>query len=175
MNMYFRGIVCRVGEMAYTDEIKNDDAFISEYIYGPLYKILFPDYAIAICNKNEETNLAQISRAVYDEKGDLRFVIPGDFVIAFQPPGSNGYLDLPDILEKKYMENFKYPDLVRKNKDGTAEIVKYDPKDLDALLDIYSEAVRGKEKNYDMPRIEEVPDIEHGIVNEKIKDYGLGK
>lgn len=159
MNMYFRGIVCRFGEKAYTDDIKNDIEDIELTIYGPPKIYKFPDGVVAICNKDEERNFSAANRAVYDDTGVLQNVIAGDFILAFTQPGIDGYLDMPEILENNYMERFELPDYFKIKKDGTVDIIPYDPTNLDMMLEIFSEDLE-KRRNRDMPRIEEVPEIE---------------
>lgn len=50
------------------------------------------------------------NRAIYGDNGQIQDIIRGKFLIVYAPVGSESFESMPEELQEKYMDKFKYPE-----------------------------------------------------------------
>ena len=72
----------------------------------------FDDPVSLICNEEGKLEGLPLNRTLRDEDGVIYDVIAGTFFMAYTPPDSDRFESMPKDLADKYMEIFRYPELV---------------------------------------------------------------
>ena len=70
----------------------------------------FDDEIAIVCNEEGKVKGLPLNRAIYSDRGELVDIIAGTFFVCYAPVDSEGFLNLPKELAKKYEEYFKEPE-----------------------------------------------------------------
>ena len=121
-------IIIKPFTQPYTANIKGDlesmQAIVGGYIEA-IYPFDDPDVAL-VCNEEGKIQGLPLSRAIYDDEGQLLDIIAGDFFIAYAPIESEKFLSIPPELEKKYLDKYGLPEKIYCTGRGY-DSIKYDP------------------------------------------------
>lgn len=92
-------------------EIDNELDAMQKLVGGSIEEYMpFKEDVAIVCNEEGKLRELEPNRVVYDEHGQLREVICGDFFLCYAPLDSDSYLSMPEDLKQKYEETFKYPE-----------------------------------------------------------------
>ena len=70
----------------------------------------FDDEVALICNDEGRLLGMPLNRALYDLRGEIYDIVPGNFFICGAPADSDTFISLTDEQIDKYMERFRYPE-----------------------------------------------------------------
>ena len=143
-------IICEPGKLARTEHIAASLEGMQHVVGGYIEQFMpFRDEAAIICNEEGKINGLPLNRSVFDEdSGELIDIIGGTFFIVYAPYESEHFLSLPDDLNEKYLEKYRYPEeflLI----DGKVSVLSFDPEN---------------SANH--------PAVYHGYVHEDLAEYG---
>lgn len=92
-------------------EIEDTLEAMQKLVDGPIEEYMpFDDDVAIVCNEEGKMRGEELNRAVYDENHKMIDIIAGKFFICYAPIESENFLSLPDNLERKYEQKFKYPE-----------------------------------------------------------------
>ena len=126
-NEKIKVLLFRPGEYARTVEIDDTLEGMQEAVGGWIEEYMpFEDEVAIVCNEEGKIQGLPLSRAIYDDEGQLLDIIAGDFFIAYAPIESEKFLSIPPELEKKYLDKYGLPEKIYCTGRGY-DSIKYDP------------------------------------------------
>ena len=129
-----RVIVCRPMENAEVIEIEDDLKAMQDLVGGMIEEYM-PFYdekddrvenVAIVCDDEGKMKRSQMNRAILDDDGKIQDIIAGTFFICYAPIDSDRFLSLPEDLEQKFKERFKFPEMFLKGDKGI-QAMKYMP------------------------------------------------
>ena len=121
-------ILCEAGKEARVVEIEDSLKSFQNIVGGFIEEYApFEDDVALICDDEGKMKRLPLNRAVRDEDNSIIDVIAGDFFICYAPIWSEKFLSLPEDLEKKYMEMFRWPEQIFLKNGKGVEAIKYNP------------------------------------------------
>ena len=120
-------IYLEAGKRARTIEIRDTLTAMQALVQGSIEEYMpFEDDVAIVCNEEGKIRGLEPNRAVRGGDGEILDIIQGSFFLCYARPESESYESLPPELEKKYRQQFEYPEQFFKvGRDIKA--VKYDP------------------------------------------------
>lgn len=122
-----RVLLFKPGEYGRTIEIDDTLEGMQQAVGGWIEEYMpFEDEVAIVCNEEGKIQGLPLSRAIYDDEGQLLDIIAGDFFIAYAPIESEKFLSIPPELEKKYLDKYGLPEKIYCTGCGY-DSIKYDP------------------------------------------------
>lgn len=92
---------------------------MQELVGGDLEEYMpFKDDVAIVCKVDGKCTGEQLNRGIYDENGELRDIIAGNFFVSYAPMESEDYLSLSEEQIKEYTEKFRYPEQFFMDRNG---------------------------------------------------------
>ena len=121
-------ILCEAGKEARVIEIEDTLEAMQSTVGGMIEEFMpFEDDVAIVCNDEGKMLRMPLNRAVRNEDNSILDVIAGDFFICYAPMWSEKFLSLPEDLEKKYKEMFRWPEQIFLKNGKGVEAIKYNP------------------------------------------------
>ena len=122
-----RVLLFKPGEYGRVIEIDDTLEGMQQAVGGWIEEYMpFEDEVAIVCNEEGKIQGLPLSRAIYDDEGQLLDIIAGDFFIAYAPIESEKFLSIPPELEKKYLDKYGLPEKIYCTGRGF-DSIKYDP------------------------------------------------
>ena len=122
-----RVLLFKPGEYGKAIEIDDTLEGMQQAVGGWIEEYMpFEDEVAIVCNEEGKIQGLPLSRAIYDDEGQLLDIIAGDFFIAYAPIESEKFLSIPTELEKKYLDKYGLPEKIYCTGRGF-DSIKYDP------------------------------------------------
>lgn len=120
-------ILLEPGKMAKIVEIEDSLESLQNAVGGYIEEYMpFEDEVALIVNEEGKIDGLPLNRAVRNEDGKIIDIVAGKCLIVYAPIESESFLSLPKDLERKYFNEFRYPEKFRMTDKGF-ESIKYDP------------------------------------------------